>query len=256
MPEYGFSMSGVALSGGEDPIGTWTPREEQGVSFGVGDAQLPEEPTWYIRLPASPEQAEAILAAQAQAQTLGQRDLSKAQAEILRLTRTEAVSFSPTDPLLAQKTALRSRVEQLQEAEVSFGLFQRRDPDEAEAREQWESFVVQVERMVGNLARVRTDIEGASAGLTTVGWTGDFSTLWAPDTSSHTMRLHLQSVHLALASRIALMRIVSVVSTGAVGLALKTTVPGAQVMLLPAVWRFVRDVLKELRQSWPQLKNL
>jgi hypothetical protein len=66
----------------------------------------------------------------------------------------------------------------------------------------------------------------------------------------------MQSVHLALRSRLALVRIVSVVATGAAGLAVKAAVPGGQLLLLPAVWKFVRDVLAELRQSWPDLKYL
>jgi hypothetical protein len=70
------------------------------------------------------------------------------------------------------------------------------------------------------------------------------------------MRTHRQSVHLALGARIALIRIVSVVATGAAGLAVKAAIPGGQVLLLPAIWKFVRDVLAELRQSWPKLAHL
>ena len=77
-----------------------------------------------------------------------------------------------------------------------------------------------------------------------------------PDVSEEAMRTHLQSVHLALSSRIALIRIVSVVATGAAGLAIKAAVPGGQLLLLPAVWRFVRDALEELRQSWPHIQHL
>jgi hypothetical protein len=55
---------------------------------------------------------------------------------------------------------------------------------------------------------------------------------------------------------VALIRLVSVIATGAAGLAIKAAIPGGQVLLLPAAWRFVRDVLKQLRQSWPQLQAL
>jgi hypothetical protein len=61
------------------------------------------------------------------------------------------------------------------------------------------------------------------------------------------MQLHHRAVHLALASRVALMRMVTVVGTGAAGLALRLTVPGAQLLVLPAAWRFVQDVLREWR---------
>ena len=110
--------------------------------------------------------------------------------------------------------------------------------------------------MVSHYARVETALAGASIGRTTVDWTGDFVTTWEPVASGAAMRTHLQSVNLALGSRIALLRIVSVVATGAVGLAVKAAIPGGQVLLLPAVWRFVRDVLKELRQSWLQVQHL
>ena len=63
------------------------------------------------------------------------------------------------------------------------------------------------------------------------------------------MALHHKAVQLALGSRIALVRLLIVVSTGAAKLALRLTVPGAQLLVLPAAWRFVRDVLKEL-QEW------
>ena len=69
------------------------------------------------------------------------------------------------------------------------------------------------------------------------------------------MQLHLQAVHLALGSRIALLRLLIVVGTGAAKLALRLVVPGAQLLVLPAVWKFVRDVLRELRQSWPQIQS-
>ena len=59
------------------------------------------------------------------------------------------------------------------------------------------------------------------------------------------MSLHQHSVHLALASRLAMMHMISVVGTGAIGLAIKLTVPGGPLLVLPAAWKFVQDVLKE-----------
>jgi hypothetical protein len=45
---------------------------------------------------------------------------------------------------------------------------------------------------------------------------------------------------------LALIRMVTIVATGAAGLALTLSIPGGQLMALPAVWKFVRDVLKEM----------
>jgi hypothetical protein len=60
------------------------------------------------------------------------------------------------------------------------------------------------------------------------------------------MALHLDAVKLAIASRLSLVQLVIVVATGALELALKASVPGGQVLLLPAVYRYVKDVLAEL----------
>jgi hypothetical protein len=70
------------------------------------------------------------------------------------------------------------------------------------------------------------------------------------------MALHHQSVHLALGSRLALIRLLTIVGAGATKLALRLTIPGAQLLVLPAAWKFVRDVLEELRRSWPELEHL
>ena len=39
----------------------------------------------------------------------------------------------------------------------------------------------------------------------------------------------------------------TVVAGGAAGLAAKAAVPGGELLLLPASWRFVKEVLQELR---------
>jgi len=64
------------------------------------------------------------------------------------------------------------------------------------------------------------------------------------------MTLHYHSVHLALASRLAMLHMISIVGTGAIGVAAKFAIPGGQLLALPAAWKFVQDVLKE----WKNLK--
>jgi hypothetical protein len=93
---------------------------------------------------------------------------------------------------------------------------------------------------------------GALVGRTTVGWTGDFDTGWMEGATAPAMALHREAVQLALDSRIALVRLLIVVGAGAAKLGLRLTVPGAQLLVLPAAWTFVRDVLKELRE-WEQV---
>ncbi len=289
MPESTFSVAGLALPEGQDPLGLWQvperPARDEAVAFSVGEAKAPAEPeapTWRVSLPDSPEAAQAILQRQSRAMQLAQRDLQRVERQLTAFDPQEqergiGVPFSTADDLAAPKSDLLQSIARYQpvpETEVvAYGLFSwRKDRKKAEEKEaevkvalapedrqtmaQWRAFMEQVRRTVGNYAHVETEIGALRVGATAVGWTGDFTTTWAMDVAPVAMRVHTQSVHLALASRIALLRIVSVVTTGAAGLALKAAVPGGQVLLLPATWRFVRDVLAELRRSWPQLRHL
>ena len=256
MTQYGFTLSGVGLPEGEDPLGLWTVPPDDVVSFAVGAAAPPEEPTWRIELPESLEQAQAILAGQIRASELANQDLANVNRDLTHIGRTEAVSFSTSDPLLAQKSELLGALDAFQ-SPTSYGLFSRKDKkkesEDQQAHQQWLAFVERVQRTVANYARIETALAGRDVGHTAVGWTGNFETTWKPNVTIGMMRTHRQSVHLALGSRIALIRIVSVVATGATGLAIKAAIPGGQVLLLPAIWKFVLDVLAELRQSWPKL---
>lgn len=252
MMGHSFTLSGVVAPGDQDPLGIWDVRREHAVSFGV-QAAVPAEPTWRVELPDSPADAQAILADKARALELARSNLAQANQELVRLSPT-APSFGPSEQFLAQKNALLTAVDELREP-VAFGLL----PDKVEDQEghrQWMAFTEQIRQMIAHYARIETAIEGTDIGVTAVSWTGDFETTWEPETTPGDMRTHLQSVHLVLSSRIALLRLASVIATGAAGLAVKAAIPGAQVLLLPAVWKFVRDVLKELRQSWPQLQAL
>jgi hypothetical protein len=225
----------------------WEAQAESAVSFGLESVQAP---TWRVQLPAEPEAAQAVLAGYRQAQERGRQDLARAQRELAQLGQAEEVSFGEIDELGACKSALQSAVDELSRP-VSYGL----DLDKQELYGQWNAFVEQVRQLVTNYAYVETALANALVGTTRVGWKGDFQTTWEASLEPEAMQTHLQAVQLALAWRLALMRTVSVIATGAAGLAVKAAVPGGQVLLLPAAWRFVRDVLKELRQLRAQVNT-
>jgi len=252
-----FTLSGIALPEEEDPLGIWQlSQTTEAVSFSAA-AETPEEPAWRIALPELPETAEHLLTDHLQALTLSEQDLGQAQQTLLALSTQEAVSFSATEPLAGPQAALLDAVEALKQP-VSYDLKLQEDAETQKLYRQWQSFIEQVRRTLMHYARIETTLAAAPVGLTEVGWTGDFKTTWPAKTTGFSphRQYHLQAVHLALGSRIALLRVVSIVSTGAAGLALKAAMPGAQVLLLPATWKFVRDVLKELRKSWPQIQSL
>ncbi len=105
-----------------------------------------------------------------------------------------------------------------------------------------------VREMIANYARVETAIAGNSIGQTAVSWTGDFRTIWIPAITPADMNLHRYNVAVTLQWRLGTMRFVGVVGAGAANVAIKLGVPGGQLLALPAVWNFVKDVLAEWRK--------
>jgi hypothetical protein len=139
------------------------------------------------------------------------------------------------------------------EAPVSFALDWGEDAERREVFRHWRAFIGEVLGIVSQYARVETEVAGVLVGRTTVGWRGDFNTHLVRDATASALALHREAVALALSSRIALVRMLIVVGTGAARLALQLTVPGAQLLVLPAAWTFVRDVLKQLRE-WEDVR--
>jgi hypothetical protein len=256
MSQGSFTLSGVQFPQGDDPLGLWVVPQAS-VSYGLElhAPEMPAQPTWRIQLPAQPAEAQALLAGQMRATERAQCDLAYASRELDRLDPGDAtLSFSASDELFVHKQALLAAVNELRAPqEVSYGLPGL--PEEIrdqEAYRQWNALLEQIRQVLAHYARIETALAGADVGLTTVSWTGNFNTTWKPNVTAYARQTHLQAVQVALNSRIALLRLISAVTSGAVGLAIKTTGSGG-VLLLPAVWKFVRDVLKELRQSWPQI---
>lgn len=234
----------------------WAAAPQDAVSYSLRSPSVAPPLTWRLDFPDSLAVAGSLLAEKAHAVSLAQRDLGRT-AEILNLFDVNSVSFSTADDLLAPKTDLLTALEALRQP-VAYGV--PRGPaavkkEDRLAMQQWQAFVAQVQRMISNYAYIQTAVAGVDMGLTKVGWSGDFSTTWSSAAPPLALTLHQKSVSTVLASRLALLRLVSVVASGAVGLAVKATLPGGQVALIPAVWRFVRTVLGEFKKSWPALKG-
>jgi hypothetical protein len=95
-------------------------------------------------------------------------------------------------------------------------------------------------------ARVETSTGGTAVARTTLGWTGDCATVWSSQWGDSQARLHLRTVALALASRVALVRTLSLALQGAGLIAVTVGIPGGPLLALPAVWRFITRVQHEI----------
>ena len=272
MSESCFTFSGFAVGEEPDPFGVWEAPMLRDTSPGE------EGLTWRVELPDA-ETALGAVYARAEALQRGEDDLAQAENQLNAmlasvapaadaergLTGAVAYAFSvpPAEAFHPQKEALRKTLAGLAVVEtsprtgaVAFSAVdafaeEKEHKGFQEAYRRWQAFVEQVQQMTAHYARVETVIAGAPVGLTRVGWAGDFETFWVPGMPVLSRETHRETVNLALASRIALLRVVSVVTTGAAGLILKAVAlpPGGQVLLIPAARRFILDVMAVLRES-------
>jgi hypothetical protein len=237
--QHRFALAGVTLPGMGDLFGVWEVSPGDAVAFGAS-----AEPTWRVQLPGSPDEARLLLAQKGQMLRRGESDLAEAER---RLGRVAAVVGGLSYGVEGEPEAELLRAVQALDAPLSFGPDWREGAERRDVFQRWRAFLSQVQAVISHYAHVETEMAGALVARTTVGWTGDFETRWGPGATVPAMALHREAVHLALGSRIALVRLLVVVGTGAAKLALRLTVPGAQLLVLPAAWTFVRDVLRELR---------
>jgi hypothetical protein len=246
MANYGFTLRGVNLPDTDELLGVWS-IPAQATSF---DVNAPAEPTWRIDLPVSIDDARLLIAQQQATLQNSEEALTQAEQRMLSLSQAgEGVAFGIT---AGPEADLLASIDRLN-APTSFaapGVPSPEAEQAAESSSQWQNFLDHVRDTISHYARIETAIANNPIGTTTVGWAGSFDTIWIPEAAPESMTLHSHSVHLVLASRLATMRMITVVGTGAIGLVTKLTVFGGPVLVLPAAWRFVQDVLKE----WKKLK--
>jgi len=96
------------------------------------------------------------------------------------------------------------------------------------------------------LARIETHVSGALVAHSIMTLSGDTELWTAPRLSLADARLHARSVAVAVRTRHAWARILTLVISGC-GRILTLGLPAAGISALPLVWRFVRDLLREVR---------
>lgn len=240
-----FVLSGPWLLDAEDPLGIWEvvpAAETEATAYAASDAVAEAQGVrWLIDLPSVARQARSQLSEGLAATRARQAQLDLVEQRLSQLggPQPSAFAFGPETELMATVAALQRGPAAYAAGErsaVAYGLIS----DKAQ------QLLLQFRRLVQYYARIETRVGGRLLALTTVDWSGDYHTTWQDDVPASELALHLDAVRLALASRQALIRLVSVVTSGALSLATKASVPGGQVLLLPAVYKYVRDVFEEL----------
>jgi hypothetical protein len=246
-----FTFSGLDLPDSEDPLGIWQiapSTTKSAPPFAAQAAPVDEQEglRWHVELPGADREARAELTERLAAVSHRQTQLDRIERRLSQLTVSRhtpspaayAAFPEPEAALMEAVAALRAGPQAFVEGDRGPAAY-RRGLDKAER------LLLQFRRLVQYYARVETVVGARWVALTVVDWSGDYQTTWQSDVTASDMALHLDTVRLAMASRHALLRLVSVVTSGALALAAKAAVPGGQILLLPAVYDYVRDVLEE-----------
>jgi hypothetical protein len=235
-----FTLKGI--EGGIDPLGVWTVPDGAARSFSVDEGVAPVEmPVWEIKLPADGAEAAGELAGTLEYLGASAQRLQQLQYKLAGLDPI-GTSFGGTEGISPAEGQLLMAVENLRSPSFSAG------EDDSWLMQQWMAFVEQVKQSLAGYARIQSDWGGAPLGATQVDWLGNFQTRWLTMVTPEGRDLHCQVVRAALTSRLSWFKLVGTVTVGAAGLALKASIPGGQLLLAPAVWRFVTDVIRDVKQ--------
>jgi len=241
-----LTLRGIDLPGERDPLGIWSLEPPDAAAFGLRDAEG-DSLLWRVRLPDSTREADEMLRRSLRTVEEKQKALETLEAAFPRMTPD--VQWQPGDrtvesSLWAGVLAVRSMTTLPADAQTMGGT-------PAALIERGQQLIGRLRRLLTHLAWVETEQAGAVIGITRVDWRGDFETTWGAEVSDEVRALHLKSVRLALASRLALLRMVTVVIGGALALAVRASVPGGQVLLIPVVYGYVRDIL----EAWERIRE-
>lgn len=242
-----LTLSGIRLPGDTDPLGVWElGSRRESVAFASG-ARF-DGLAWRVDFPAAgPEAASQMndaLRIQLDEVIRLERQLDAVDVQIARLDLMPAYGAV----LSAQEAELLRAVNELSQPPAALDMDADEDLDYRRIYAQCEGLLAQFRALVRPVARVETVVGGRSVALTAIDWNGDHRTAWVDGVGAGEMATHVEAVRLAMASRQTLLRLCVIVVTGALELALKAHIPGGQILLLPAVYRFVRDVLQEVER--------
>lgn len=229
---------GLSLPDGEPLLGLWA-AEPGAVAFAAGEEEPPLR--WEVAW-ASPQEADRFLAGQEARLEGVERALREARERMHRLAQEGghvAFTAESLDPLAAADAELWAAVRVASGEAVAF---EARPAWEEGLAARWAAFLERVEVLLRARLHVETREAGREVARTVLGWDGALHTaLRFPDDEALGLR-HRRAVELAMRSQTATVGLLATIFGGAAALAAQAAIPGAAWKLLPAVWKYVRQV--------------
>jgi hypothetical protein len=263
-----FEIAGLD---GEDPLGVWAPAPERLVHFGVEDeaqGQPADILKYTIELPgdgmatgAALSERESRLARSAQAlERIPDRleNLITRTRQELEVVERQEIHFALEEPgvardlaeaeLLYNLAALDAKVAVApsESEQIDFGVLDEViHPAMEQAKSQFKSLLDQVQKEVLHYAWVETIFLGQKLACTGVDWSGDSETIWVDGISPEQTNLHKRALRVATRSRALKLRLAITITGGAVKVAALMTNPAGALLALPAVYRYVKQMLEQ-----------
>lgn len=231
----------------------WQSLTSWGEELSFGElAPVEALPVWRMSLPPQPqaaadtlEQAERQLAATWAA--LEQVPF-RLESLVQNLQAGGQAQFGVPGEMAGERDLLRW-LSALEPSLVGFDLQSSSRDEVDQAASQFGAVLNGLLNQMSHLAWVETQFGAQFLARSVVDWDGDVHTLWGGGTSLEQWLWHQRSLRLALASRFALLRMVTLVAQGAAKISLLVTTPGGAFLALPAVWQFINRLLAEAEAS-------
>lgn len=260
MPHPVFELVETTPSGGnQDVLGLWTPvvaPQLESIAFDTGEQVAETAPIWRADYPADPDLVAGYLQDARRSLAAAERTLDEAPARldlyllreragiVYELPATDAQLPRAEDDLSLLLAEMRGTV-----PDVSFELEGRFTGRWDEAFQFFQSLSERLKQMAAHYTWVETRVEGRLVGQSAVGWTGDVDTILRDTLDPDLMRLHKQTLQLALVSRQVLLRTSAMILANAAKLSALLATPGGIALAIPAVLRFVNQVRMEIKQN-------
>lgn len=242
-----------------DAFGSWqfeAAEKTPGISFGVEIAD--EIPVWRTDLPADLDQANTQLTEQEGelGDTLAALNTTPERIDVLvrqaQLAGTTDISFeAPGAETLAEPDfELLDMVQTINSPTVgiSFAVGDERTSNIEAAFTQFNEDMSSLLRMVAHFAWIETEIGGELLARSVVSWTGDMDTSWATGLKEEIYQLHKRSLGQALSTRNIALHAITITAQSALKLSVLLATPGGQLLALPLVWKYVKQIMTDVKR--------
>ncbi len=242
-----------------DVLDLWTSNAATAMDSVTGDISfdVPTTPVpvlWQVNLPTDPVLAATRLGASENSLRRSQQLLTVAASRLEQLEPLGPVSFTAgAETMMDLPRPERELLALLQgEAQpVSFSV----DDNLAvsglgweQAQQVFQTLIDKLRQSVAECVSIETRIAGRLLAHTSVNWSGDVQTVWPGSNSVEEVMLHQRTVALALKSRETMLKMFTATVQMAISLSLRLSLPGGPLLVLPAVLRFIKQML-ELQNS-------